>query len=179
MRQSPQSNPQSSSQANPPLSEFAQQFREAMAHLSSAVHIVTSNGAAGKVGITVSSVCSVTDSPATVLFCVNQRSALHDVIKQNGKVCINTLNHEQQTLAKHFAGMLDSTMAERFEWAIWDSGWQAQPVLHDAISALQGEIIDCHSVGTHTIFIVRIAEIHCQPNHSLVYFSRQFKSVEM
>lgn len=44
------------------------QFREAMAHLSSAVSIITTNGIAGKVGLTVSSVSSVTDAPPTVLF---------------------------------------------------------------------------------------------------------------
>ncbi|MGX2968910.1 4-hydroxyphenylacetate 3-monooxygenase, reductase component [Ursidibacter sp. B-7004-1] len=165
--------------ANPQINAFSQKFRDAMAHLSAAVHVVTSNGVAGKVGITVSSVSSVSDNPATVLFCVNQSSALHDIIKQNGKVCINVLNHQQQDIAKHFACMLESTMEERFEWDIWDNGWQNQPVLRDAISALQGEIIETHTVGTHSIFIVRLAEIECQPNHSLVYFSRQFKTVEI
>ncbi len=46
---------------NQPI-EASLKFREAMAHLSSAVSIVTTNGVAGKAGLTVSSVCSVTDS---------------------------------------------------------------------------------------------------------------------
>ncbi|TCP18941.1 4-hydroxyphenylacetate 3-monooxygenase reductase component [Nicoletella semolina] len=159
------------------ISEFSQIFRHAMAHLSSAVSIVTSNGEAGKVGITVSSVCSVTDSPPTLLFCVNQSSNLHNVIKQNGKVCINVLNHEQEELAKHFACMLCSSMEERFEWDFWDISVDNQWILRDAISSLTGDIIDTHAVGTHTIFVVKLNDIQVQPNHSLVYFGRQFKSV--
>ncbi len=161
------------------ISEFSQQFRDAMAHLSAAVSIVTSAGEAGKVGITVSSVCSVTDSPATLLFCINRRSELHDIIKQNGKVAVNVLNHEQEELAKHFAAMLPSTMQERFAWDIWDEGYEAQPVLRNALSSLQGDIVDTHEVGTHTIFVVRLADILTSPNHSLVYFGRQFKRVEI
>ncbi|VTR21029.1 4-hydroxyphenylacetic acid hydroxylase [Actinobacillus pleuropneumoniae] len=102
--------------------EFSQQFRNAMAHLSAAVSIVTTNGSAGKIGITVSSVCSVTDTPPTLLFCINQSSSVHDIIKQNGKVCINVLSHEQEEMAKHFACMMCSSMEERFAWDIWDEG---------------------------------------------------------
>ncbi len=160
------------------ISPFSQQFREAMAHLSSAVSIVTSEGQAGKVGITVSSVCSVTDSPATLLFCINQNSQLHDVIKQNGRVCVNVLNHQQEELAKHFACMLPSTMEERFEWDIWQPNTQ-QPSLKDAVAALQGKITNHYTVGTHTIFIVELDHIQTIPQTSLVYFARQFKAVEI
>lgn len=159
--------------------EASLQFREAMAHLSSAVSIVTTNGIAGKAGLTVSSVCSVTDAPPTALFCINKNSHVHDIIKQNGKVCINVLSHEQEDLAKHFAAILESTMEERFNWDIWDIGEDEQPVLRGAISALQGNIVDTYAVGTHTIFVVELSHIDVEPNHSLVYFARQFKSINV
>lgn len=159
------------------ISLFTQQFREAMAHLCAAVSIVTSNGKAGKVGITVSSVCSVTDTPPTLLFCVNQNSTLHDVIQQNGKVCINVLHPKQEELAKHFAGMMDSTMAERFEWDIWCESDCQQMRLKEAISALQGDIIDSYTVGTHSVFFVKLTDIQVKTGDALVYFARQFKHV--
>lgn len=61
------------------------------------------------------------------------------------------LSHEQEDLAKHFAAILESTMEERFGWDIWNNGFDDQPVLRSAISALQGNIVDTHAVGTHTI----------------------------
>lgn len=159
--------------------DFSQQFRDAMAHLSAAVHIVTSNGEAGKVGITVSSVTSVSDSPPTLLFCINKSSELHDVLKKNGKVCVNVLNHQQEELAKHFACMLNSTMEERFEWDIWQQGQYDVPLLKEAISHLEGEIVETYPVESHSIFIVRVSQIYCQPQHGLVYFSRQFKKIDI
>lgn len=157
--------------------DFPQRFRDAMAHLSAAVSIVTSNGAAGKVGITVSSVCSVTDTPPTLLFCINKNSAVHDIIQQNRKVCINVLSHEQEEMAKHFACMLCSSMEERFAWDVWDEGFDRQPVLRGSISALQGDIVDAHSVGTHTVFMVELKHIDVEPNTGLVYFGRNFKGI--
>lgn len=163
---------------NQPI-EASLKFREAMAHLSSAVSIITTNGVAGKAGLTVSSVCSVTDSPPTLLFCINKNSHVHNIIQQNGKVCVNVLSHEQEDLAKHFAAILESTMEERFSWDIWNNGFNNQPVLRSAISALQGNIVDAHAVGTHTIFVVEVSHIDVEPNHSLVYFARQFRSVNI
>jgi flavin reductase (NADH) len=32
----------------------------------------------------------------------------------DGKLCINVLNHEQEIMARHFAGMTGVTMEERF-----------------------------------------------------------------
>ena len=60
------------------------EFRQAMAHLAAAVNIVTTEGPHGKLGITVTAVCSVTDTPPTVLVCVNKRSAAHDIFQNNG-----------------------------------------------------------------------------------------------
>ena len=43
------------------MSPVQRDFRAAMANLSAAVNIVTTDGISGRAGITVSAVCSVTD----------------------------------------------------------------------------------------------------------------------
>ncbi|MFX5634519.1 flavin reductase, partial [Acinetobacter baumannii] len=48
-----------------------QDFRDAMARLSAAVNIITTDGPAGRAAMTVSAVSSVSDEPATVLVCIN------------------------------------------------------------------------------------------------------------
>lgn len=67
------------------------EFRNAMAMLGSAVTIVTTDGPAGRFGFTASAVCSVTDSPPTLLVCVNRASANHEHFKTNGVLCVNVL----------------------------------------------------------------------------------------
>ncbi|SQC39523.1 4-hydroxyphenylacetate 3-monooxygenase [Klebsiella pneumoniae] len=36
--------------------------------------------------------------------CINANSAMNPVFQGNGKLCINVLNHEQEIMARHFAG---------------------------------------------------------------------------
>src|ERR1700723_3322064 len=79
-------------------------FREAMARLGAAVHIVTSAGPAGKTGFTATAVCSVSDTPATLLVCLNRRSKSAPLLSQNGVFCVNTLGAAEEKLADVFAG---------------------------------------------------------------------------
>ena len=102
------------------LDEQRLRFRDAMASLSAAVNVITTEGEAGRCGITATAVCSVTDTPPSVMVCINANSAMNPVFQGNGKLCINVLNHEQEEMARHFAGMTGMTMDDRFGL----SGWQ-------------------------------------------------------
>lgn len=154
------------------------QFRNAMAHLPAAVCIITTDGAAGRCGITASAVCSVTDSPPTVLVCINRGSAMHDVFKQNGHLCVNVLSGEHQQLAMHFSGATKVPMAERFSFHDWRSGVGGQPVLSGALVKLQGHIKDFKEVGSHSVMFVELDDIEVsEVRDSLIYFNRLFHTV--
>ncbi len=86
------------------LDEQRLRFRDAMASLSAAVNIITTEGDAGQCGITATAVCSVTDTPPSLMVCINANSAMNPVFQGNGKLCVNVLNHEQELMARHFAG---------------------------------------------------------------------------
>jgi flavin reductase (NADH) len=161
------------------LSKEQLHFRHAMAQFPAAVSIITSDGSAGRCGITASAVCSVTDSPPTVLVCINRNSAMHDVFKQNGHLCINVLSDEQEQLALHFSGATKVAMEDRFSWDIWEEGADAQPVLRDALVKLQGKIKDCKEVGSHSVMFVELSAIDVsEEKDSLIYFNRLFHTVK-
>lgn len=101
------------------LDEQRLRFRDAMASLSAAVNIITTEGDAGKCGITATAVCSVTDTPPSLMVCINANSAMNPVFQGNGKLCVNVLNHEQELMARHFAGMTGMAMEERFSLSCW------------------------------------------------------------
>ncbi len=153
-------------------------FRNAMAHLPAAVCIITTDGAAGRCGITASAVCSVTDSPPTVLVCINRQSAMHDVFRQNGHLCINVLSAEHEQLAMHFSGATKVPMAERFQLDDWQAGVAGQPVLSGALVQLQGHIQDAKEVGSHSVLFVELDNIDVREERdSLIYFNRLFHTV--
>ena len=154
-------------------------FRNAMAHMSAAVNIVSSDGEAGRCGITATAVCSVTDTPPTVMVCVNRNSAMNAVFKANGRLCVNVLSGAQEEAAKHFAGMTGVAMEERFALDPWSTGSQGLPVLDGALANLQGRIVESQEIGTHSVLLVELDDIEVRAEgDSLVYFSRAFRRVE-
>ncbi|AXK84698.1 flavin reductase [Nocardia farcinica] len=153
-------------------------FRAAMSNLSAAVNVVTTNGPGGRAGITVSAVCSVTDSPPTVLVCVNQSSYTHAIFRRNERLCVNVLSARDEELAGHFAGATGVPMAERFEWAMWDHDTEDIPMLRTAAARVVGRIISDHTQGSHSIFLVSVERVDVRENaDALVYFQRRFHHV--
>jgi flavin reductase (NADH) len=166
--------------ARAPLSREQIEFRNAMAHLPAAVSIITTNGPGGQCGITASAVCSVTDSPPTVLVCLNRGSAMHEVFQKNGHLCVNVLADEHEQLAMHFSGATKVPMAERFGWDIWEPESESgQPVLASALVKLQGRIKEFKDVGSHSVMFVELSDIRVsEEKDSLIYFNRLFHKVK-
>ncbi|TDG02842.1 4-hydroxyphenylacetate 3-monooxygenase, reductase component [Paraburkholderia guartelaensis] len=151
------------------------QFRNAMASLAAAVNVITTDGPQGRCGITASAVCSVTDSPPTMLVCINQSSYVHDILHGNERVCINVLGARGQELARLFAGMTGCSMEERFARCAWQPGRLSVPVLDEAIASLEGTVCESKTVGSHSVIFVRIEHIALrEEGEGLIYFGRQF-----
>lgn len=157
------------------LSEAQAAFRAAMANLSAAVNIVTTNGSAGRAGITVSAVCSVTDDPPTLVVCINKSSYAHDFFRDNGYVCVNVLGASHEELAMQFAGRGDTPMAERLAAPIWDHETEGVPVLRDAVASVVGRVTGKHAHGSHTVMFVEVYSVQIrETSGGLVYFQRRF-----
>lgn len=162
----------------PELTPTQRDFRAAMANLSAAVNVVTTDGPRGRAGITVSAVCSVTDTPPTLLVCVNQASYTHDIFAANKRICVNVLAHEHEELAMHFAGATGVPMAERFGWDVWDHDLEGVPILRDAAACLVGRISGLHARGSHSVMFVEVERVVVREDGgALVYFRRQFHTL--
>ena len=108
-----------------------------------------------------------------------QLPAAVNIITTNGHLCVNVLCGEQEELARHFAGMTQVPMAERFAWDLWDDGAADVPVLRDALVQLEGRISECKEVGSHSVMFVELTKVGVrEPRDSLVYFNRLFHRVE-
>lgn len=80
-------------------------FRNAMARLGAAVNVVTTGTLEDPAGFTASAVCSVTDTPPTVLACLNRSSRVRDRFRVDGAMCINVLAGDQQDISGVFASL--------------------------------------------------------------------------
>lgn len=150
-----------------------------MASCAAGVHVITTDGEAGRYGITMTAVTAVTDEPPTVMLCINRQSAIIPILQGNRDLCINTLNDSQQDVAEHFAGLTDLSPEERFEYHIWHRGQTGQLEVEGALAHLHGSIVDQREICTHYVFFVQINEIRNTDAQApaLLYFRRQFKSL--
>src|SRR5687767_11606619 len=112
-----------------------QPFRDAMCRLGAAVHVVTTDGPAGKTGFTATAVCSVSDSPATLLICLNRGATSTPVLRGNGVFCVNTLRAGEELIADTFAGRSKVAREERFASGQWTTLTTGSPVVLSSVVA--------------------------------------------
>jgi flavin reductase len=155
-----------------------QAYREAMARLGAAVNVITTNGPGGRAGFTASAVCSITDTPPTLLVCANRSNDSYPAMKANSVLCVNTLAGAHEELSPVFAGMTDHTMAARFEGAMWHTLLTGAPVLDGALVAFDCRIAQIVEVGTHDVFICTVEAVEVgQMHEGLIYYARGYHRV--
>ncbi len=153
-------------------------FREAMARLGAAVHVVTSAGIAGKTGFTATAVCSVTDQPAMLLVCLNRRSNSAPLLTQNGVFCVNTLGASEEKLADMFAGRSGIHLHERFSVGEWLTLKTGSPVLASAVVAFDCRTVETKAVASHNVIFGAVEAVRLGPSGpALVYHERAYKPV--
>jgi len=136
--------------------DLAMQMRAAMRRLASGVCVITSEDHNQKrCAMTVSSVTSVSDDPASVLVCINQTARIDNAIESSGKFAINLLAMEHEQVSSVCA--TPDKIEERFNVGDWvldtDSGlWY----LESAPAAIFCERAKKITHGTHNIYIGNI-----------------------
>jgi flavin reductase len=155
-----------------------QAYREAMARLGAAVNVITTDGPAGRAGFTASAVCSVTDTPPTLLVCANRTNDSYPAMRANGVLCVNTLASAHEELSPVFAGLTDHTMAARFSGASWHCLVTGAPVLDGTLVAFDCRIAQIVEVGTHDVFLCTVEAVEMGTVHEgLIYYARGYHRV--
>src|ERR1700683_5014852 len=163
---------------DPVVSIESPAFREAMARLGAAVHVVTTAGPAGRTGFTATAVCSVTDQPAMLLVCLNRRSNSAPLMPQNGVFCENTLGAAESSLADIFAGRSGVHLEERFSVGEWTAVKTGSPVLATAVVAFDCRTVEIKAVASHNVIFGAVQAVRLGPSGpALVYHDRAYKPV--
>ncbi|GLS27595.1 flavin reductase [Marinibactrum halimedae] len=163
-------------------------FREGMAGLAAAVNIITTGDSNRKAGFTATAVCSVSDSPATLLVCLNRSASaypyflsndalsngnLESTISKNTPIAINTLSAKQTALSNLFGGK--TPMEERFMEGEWETLKTGAPILKGAAIAFDCRISDIKSVATHDVIFCEVLAIQKNSDSgSLLYYQRNY-----
>lgn len=155
-----------------------QRFRDGMARLGAAVNIVTTDGPAGRAGFTASAVCSVTDTPPTLLVCLNRSASVYASFRSNQVLCVNTLASGHEGFARRFGGK--TSMAERFAGGTWSRLATGAPVLEGAVAAFDCRLEEIAAIGTHDVLFCRVVAVETTIDRDgLVYFARRYHGLSV
>jgi flavin reductase (DIM6/NTAB) family NADH-FMN oxidoreductase RutF len=153
-------------------------YRDAMSHFAGAVHVVTTDGPAGRRGVTVCAATSVSDDPPTVIVCLNRNREENRWFEQNGCFAINTLNAAQPAIARAFAGEGKLDMNDRFALCRWERLRTGSPVLSGGRMAIDCVVCDVQPVHTHfAIFGRVVAAGQLRRDPALIYLDRDYRSL--
>ena len=158
-------------------SPLRQPFLDAMSQLTNSVCVVTTDGACGRAGTTVTAMTPVSadsDSPS-LLICLHADSLTAQAIDKNGVFAVNVLSEDQSDLADCFAGRNGLTGPDKYDGVEFETGTTGSPHLDEAVA-----VFDCRTKlqqawGTHIIFIGEVADVASNsPSQVLTYTKRKY-----
>jgi len=151
-------------------------FLEAMSSASTSVNIVTTDGPAGRAGVTISAMCSVSADHPTVLVCVHHLSPVAKLIDDNGVFCVNLLTAEQSDISDTFAGRINRDDDNKFGCAEWIAMATGSPGLVGGLVSFDCTVVQKMRWDTHHVFLGEVVDIERAGNDSLplIYACRSY-----
>ncbi|OAF17636.1 flavin reductase family protein [Bradyrhizobium neotropicale] len=158
------------------MSVDATDFKQAMRQCAGAVALVTVGAEHGtRTGLTVTSACSLSDSPPSLIVSVNRNASAHTRIREEGAFAINFLHEGHALLALTFSGQKGVNGDDRFAFGEWKRGATGAPVLIDAVAAFDCVLAQEFETRTHSIFVGEVRGVsHAATAAPLVYLRGHF-----
>lgn len=156
--------------------DLRQRFLDAMSRAAATVSLVTTDGPAGRAGVTVSAMTSVSaDGEApTMLACVHAESTAAPAILGNGCFCITVLRADQSVISDVFARRAAAPGGDKFGAADFATMATGAPCLAGALAAFDCRLVSGERVGTHHLFIGEVVAVAMGEGRPLLYGNRSY-----
>ena len=153
-------------------------YRDAMSRFGGHVQLVTTAIGEERRGVTITAACSVSDSPATVLVCLNNSNPKNDIFFRSGIFALNTLAAYHQALADAFSGRALLTNDERFATGVFDKLVTGAPILRDALASFDCRVSEIKEMSTHHIIFGEVVAVrYNEAKPALVYMNRDYHTL--
>lgn len=161
--------------------ELKNQFLEGMSRAAASVSVVTTDGPAGRAGVTVSAMTSISadGNTPTMLVCLNAASGTLPLVLENGCFAINVLSTEQNRISDIFSSRTEAPGGDKFNCTPHLPGPTGAPRLTDALVSFDCKLISAEKVGSHHICIGAVKAVEtAQSGSPLLYGMRRYLRAE-
>ena len=154
------------------------EFKLAFRNHAAGVAVVTADAGDGPVGLTATSVFSVSADPALFVFSVSDQSSAAATIRQADTLVVHLLGADQLHLATLCATSGIDRFADRSLWSRLETG---EPYFPGAQSWIRGRVVNRMSAGGSTVIAVHALEALVASDEDasapLVYHNRTWHSL--
>lgn len=158
------------------MSVDAQDFKNALAHWTTGVTVVTTLSGERHIGITASSLTSLSLDPPQILICVARKLHTHQAIVESGAFAVNILNIEQLQWGMRFAGMIPEN-GDRFAGIDFTTAVTGCAILPGVLGWLDCTLRHAYDGDDHTIFVGEVQAAGSQAGGPLLYFNRHWRQL--
>ncbi|HEU4524116.1 MAG TPA: flavin reductase family protein [Gemmatimonadales bacterium] len=145
-----------------------------MGRFATGVTVLTVSGSGDRpLGMTASSLASVSLVPPLVSVCVDHKAELHDAIVAASVFVVNILASHQETLSRRFADRHE----DRFEGVGYHRSQEGLVLLDGALAHIECDRFATYPAGDHTIILGRVIGGTTADGHPLLYYRGGYGSL--
>lgn len=151
------------------------QFRQLLGRFATGVAVLTARGPDRRpLGMTASSVASVSLDPPLLLVSVDRRHDMHEAMHAAQHFVLNVLAADQEALARRFA----DTEEHRFDGLGYRDNKHGVPVLDGVLASIECAKHGAVPGGDHTVFLGLVLGGNVTDRHPLLYYRGGFASLQ-
>jgi 3-hydroxy-9,10-secoandrosta-1,3,5(10)-triene-9,17-dione monooxygenase reductase component len=145
-------------------------FRAVLGHFATGIVVVAGMDDGVPAGLTCQSFFSLSLEPPLVAIAPGKSSSSWPRAARSGRVCVNVLGSEQETLARSFA----SSGADKFAGVGWTRSGNGAPRLEAALAWIDCEVLDVREWGDHYLVVAAVESLGSGPGQPLLFYRGGF-----
>lgn len=149
------------------------QFRQLLGRFATGVSVLTARGPDGPVGMTASSVASVSLHPPLLLVAVDHANDMHAAMVGASQFVINILAADQEALARRFA----AETTNRFDGVGYRESRHGIPLIDGALAHIECAKHAAVPGGDHTVFLGLVTGGETTDRQPLLYYRGDYASL--
>jgi flavin reductase (DIM6/NTAB) family NADH-FMN oxidoreductase RutF len=161
--------------------DLRQGFLDGMSLAAASVSIVTTDGPAGRNGVTVSAMTPVSadgDAP-TLLVCLNALAPTLPNLLENGCFCVNVLKIDQAQVSDVFSGRTPAPGNDKFNIGAFSTAPSGAPRFDAALVSFDCRLVSAEKIGSHHICIGSVEDVSVASDGTpLLYGLRSYLRAE-
>lgn len=136
-------------------------FKQGMRALAGGVSVIATQDSLGLcVGLTATSVTSLSADPPSLLVCINRSSAMAEALRNGVYFSANVLAENQVDVAQAFGGQRAVRGVGRFSYGAWFRSEGHVPLLGGARVSFECIVAEAMEWATHRIVVGRVCDVH-------------------